>query len=76
VLMSGDLSKLPFTLRISRYAMRTIYQNIAFSLAVKASFFVVVLLGFGTMWLAVLADVGVTFLVSLNGMRLLRFRDR
>lgn len=76
VLMSGDLSKLPFALRISRYAMRTIYQNIAFSLAVKASFFVVVLLGFGTMWLAVLADVGVTFLVSLNGMRLLRFRGR
>lgn len=76
VLMSGDLSKLPFTFRISRHAMRTIYQNIAFSLAVKASFFVVVLLGFGTMWLAVLADVGVTFLVSLNGMRLLRFRDK
>jgi Cd2+/Zn2+-exporting ATPase len=38
---------------------------------VKLVFLVLVLLGVGTMWMAVLADVGVALLVTLNGMRLL-----
>lgn len=73
VLMTDDLSKLPFAIQLSRAAMRTIRYNIALSIGVKVLFFFVVLLGFGSMWLAVLADVGTSLLVTLNGMRLLKF---
>ena len=72
-LMHDDLSKLPFAIRLSRAAMRTIRANVALSLGIKAAFLVAVLLGFGTMWLAVLADMGASLLVTLNGMRLNKF---
>ena len=74
VLVADDLGNLPFALRLSRAAMRTIRNNIAFSIAVKVVFFAVVLLGYGTIWMAVLADVGTALLVTLNGMRLLNWR--
>ncbi|MCL5998598.1 MAG: HAD-IC family P-type ATPase, partial [Chloroflexi bacterium] len=75
VLMADDLSKLPFAIRLSRLAMRTIRTNIALSIGIKLVFFTLVLLGLGTMWLAVLADVGTSLLVTLNGMRLLAHKD-
>ena len=70
-LMSDDLGRLPFLLRLSRAMMATIYTNVALSIGVKLAFLVLVLFGAGTMWMAVLADVGVALLVTLNGMRLL-----
>ncbi|MCC6602306.1 MAG: cation-translocating P-type ATPase [Anaerolineae bacterium] len=73
-LMHDDLSKLPFAIRLSRAAMRTVRVNVALSLGLKAAFLVAVLFGFGTMWLAVLADMGASLLVTLNGMRLAKFR--
>ena len=73
VLMTDDLSRLPYAIRLSRAALATIKTNIALSIAVKLVFLGVVLLGFGTMWMAVLADVGVSLLVTLNGMRLLGY---
>ncbi len=71
-LMSDDLGRLPFLLRLSRAMMRTIYTNVALSIGVKLAFLILVLLGTGTMWMAVVADVGVALLVTLHGMRLLR----
>jgi len=53
--------------------MRTVRFNVALSIAIKLVFFVLVLLGSGSMWLAVLADVGTSLLVTANGMRLLRW---
>jgi Cd2+/Zn2+-exporting ATPase len=73
-LMSADLRQLPFAVRLSRAAMRTIRINVALSIGIKLAFLVVVLLGWGTMWMAVLADMGTALLVTLNGMRLLRYR--
>ena len=73
-LMSDDLAHLPFGLRLSRATMRTIRTNVALSLAIKAVFLVLVLSGLGTMWMAVFADMGASLLVTLNGMRLLRFK--
>jgi Cd2+/Zn2+-exporting ATPase len=70
-LMSDDLTKLPFALRLARAAMRTIRVNVGFSLGLKALFLVAILAGAGTMWMAVLADVGATLIVTLYGMRLL-----
>jgi Cd2+/Zn2+-exporting ATPase len=71
-LMSGDLSKLPLAVRLSRAAMRTIQVNVAVSIGIKIAFLILVLLGWGSLWLAVLADVGTSLLVTLNGMRLLK----
>ncbi|BCX02077.1 MAG: ATPase P [Candidatus Roseilinea sp.] len=75
VLMGNDLRKLPFALRLSRAAMRTIRTNIALAIGIKLAVLILVLLGLGTMWLAVLADVGASLLVTLLGMRLLRYRS-
>lgn len=72
-LLSDDLRTLPFAIRLSREALRTVRWNIAFSIATKLVFLVLVLLGMGTLWMAVLADVGTSLLVTLHGMRLLRY---
>ena len=72
-LMGNDLSKLPYALKLAQAAMHTIRANIAFAIGIKLAFLVLVLMGLGTMWLAVLADVGASLLVTLNGMRLLKW---
>ncbi len=74
VLMQDDLSKLPFALRLARATLRTIKFNVAVSIGIKIVFFGLALAGLGSMWMAVLADMGVSLLVTLNGMRLLRFK--
>ena len=76
VLMADDLARLPFAIRLSRAALAAIKTNIALSIGVKLVFLAIVLLGLGTLWMAVLADVGVSLVVTLNGMRLLGYQDR
>ena len=71
VLMADDLSKLPFTVRLSRMALAVIKQNITFSLVIKAVAVAAVFPGWLTLWLAVLADMGASLLVTMNGIRLL-----
>lgn len=73
-LMSDDLRRLPFALKLSQAARHTIWVNVALSIGIKVIFFGLVLLGWGTMWMAVLADVGTSLLVTLNGMRLQRWK--
>jgi len=74
-LMGDDLRKLPFAIRLARSALGNIHANIGFAIAVKLAFFAIVLMGFGTLWMAVFADVGASIIVTLNGMRLMRFRN-
>lgn len=73
-LMSNSLTALPYLVRLSRAAMQTIRANIIFSLGIKFIFLLMLLLGTGSMWMAILADVGTSILVTLNGTRLL-YRD-
>ena len=73
-LMSDDVRRIPFAMRLSRQTMRIIRQNIAFSLAVKLVATVLVFPGFLTLWMAVLSDMGATILVVLNGLRLLAIK--
>lgn len=72
-LLRDDLLLLPFAVRLSRAAVRTLWANVTLSLLVKFAVFILVLVGTGSMWMAVLADVGMSVLVTLNGMRLLRW---
>jgi Zn2+/Cd2+-exporting ATPase len=74
-LMTTDLKVLPRTLRLARATLQTVRTNVAFALGIKVVFLFLVLLGKGTLWMAVIADVGATLLVTLFGMRLLRWDD-
>jgi Zn2+/Cd2+-exporting ATPase len=71
-LMADDLKQLPYAVRLARLARTLIRQNVALSLALKLVFMILALLGGATMWMAVLADVGMSLAVTLNGMRPLR----
>jgi Zn2+/Cd2+-exporting ATPase len=73
VLMQESLSLLPEAVQNSRRAQRIIWQNIAFSLLIKGAFLVLTLFGFATLWMAVFADMGASLLVTLNGMRMLKY---
>ncbi|OUM86168.1 MAG: cadmium transporter [Bacillus thermozeamaize] len=75
VLMGDDLLKLPFAIHLGQRAVRVIRQNIAFSLGTKLLAVLLVFPGWLTLWLAILADMGATILVTLNGMRLFRTRE-
>jgi Zn2+/Cd2+-exporting ATPase len=72
LLMQDDLSHLPGLVRTSRRSREIIWQNIIFSLGLKALFLVLTLPGWATLWMAVFADMGASLLVTLNGMRALR----
>lgn len=71
-LMSDDLSKLAYVMKLSRKTVDIIKQNVTFSLVVKLLFVAGTFAGFVNLWLAVLADTGASLLVTLNGMRLAR----
>jgi len=74
-LMGDDLTRLPYALRLSRAALTVVRQNVTVSLLVKALFLALALAGKATLWMAVLADTGTSVLVTLNGMRMLRYRE-
>jgi Cd2+/Zn2+-exporting ATPase len=46
--------------------------NIAFSLALKAVFVALAVMGLATLWMAVVADSGASLIVVANALRLLR----
>lgn len=75
VLMSDNLAKIPHGVALGRRALRLIKQNIALALAVKTIFLLLGVLGLTSLWLAIMADDGVTLAVVLNSMRALRFRS-
>lgn len=72
VLMADDLGKLPFTVKLSRKALRIIKANISFSILIKLVALLLVVPGWLTLWIAILSDMGATIIVSLNSMRLMR----
>jgi Cd2+/Zn2+-exporting ATPase len=69
-LMRDDLPKLVQAVRISRSAERIIRQNIFVSVLIKGLFVLLAPFGLVTLWLAVLADMGTSIAVTLNGLRL------
>ena len=69
-LMQDDLPKLAETVRLSRSAERIIKQNVFVSIAIKGLFVLLAPFGLVALWLAVLADMGTSIAVTLNGLRL------
>jgi Cd2+/Zn2+-exporting ATPase len=72
-LMSDELLRIPYAVRLSRSTVRNIQVNIAVSLGLKAVFLGLAAFGLATLWMAVVADMGASLLVIGNGLRLLRF---
>jgi len=72
VVMNDDLRRIPETIRLSRRTATVLRQNIGIALGIKAVFFVMVLFGGATMWMAVFADMGASLIVVANGLRLLK----
>lgn len=70
-IMDDDLRKIPEFLLLSRATVRILSQNIALALGLKLIFLGLAVAGSATMWMAVIADVGVSLLVISNGLRLL-----
>ncbi len=71
-LMDDDLRKIPIFVRLSQGTRSILAQNIALALGIKSLFLVLTMIGLGTMWMAVFADVGASLLVVANGLRLLK----
>jgi Cd2+/Zn2+-exporting ATPase len=71
-LMDDDLNKIGRFVQISRMTRTVLIQNITLALGIKAVFLVLTMLGYGTMWMAVFADMGASLLVVANGLRLVR----
>jgi Cd2+/Zn2+-exporting ATPase len=70
-LMGDELGRLPAAIALGRRAVRTIRWNIGLALGMKAAFIVLTLAGYGSLWLAVMADMGCSLLVVANSLRLL-----
>lgn len=73
-LMNDDLRSVSTFIWLSRKTVRLLRQNIWFAVGIKALFFVLALGGVATLWMAVVADMGASLLVTANGLRLLRSR--
>lgn len=73
-LMSDELLKLPYALRLARATVRNVKTNVFVSLVLKAAFLVLAVTGSATLWMAVLADTGASVIVVANALRLLKTR--
>lgn len=72
-LMTDELTKVPYTIRLSHATLQNIRINVAISIVLKAAFMVLAVSGVATLWMAVLADTGASALVVANAVRLRRF---
>ena len=75
-LTHNRLTELPAMIGLSQATMRNIRQNVALALGLKGVFLVTSLFGITGLGVAVLADSGATALVTLNALRLLRFKSK
>lgn len=74
VLMDDNPAKIAQAIRISRHTLTIVTENIVFALGVKAFFLILGAFGMATMWEAVFADVGVSFIAILNSLRAMKVK--
>ncbi len=75
VLMNDEPSKLVELFNTAGMTRKIVWQNIYFSLGVKAAVMLLGAGGMATMWEAVFADVGVALLAVLNSMRIIKSKS-
>ena len=74
VLMNDDLNKLPLSIKIARMTKRVVKENIIFALGFKFLMLFLAVFGFTSIFLAVFADVGVTLILILNSLLIMKRR--
>ena len=73
-ILNDRLELIPYLVRLGRKTISTIRLNTAAAVLTKLVFVVLAILGLSSLAMAIFADVGVTVLVTLNSLRLLKFR--
>lgn len=73
-LLTSQVTDVAHLIALSRATMSNIHQNVIFALGLKGIFLVTTIFGVTGLWIAVMADAGATVLVTLNALRLLRFK--
>ncbi|MBC1500400.1 cadmium-translocating P-type ATPase [Listeria weihenstephanensis] len=71
VLMQDHLGNLPITVKIAQKVRRVVFFNIAFALGLKILALVLAMLGYLTLWMAIMADMGATIIVTIFGLSIL-----
>ena len=72
VIMTDEPSKIVTAMQIARKTLRIAKQNMYGAIAIKILVLILSTLGYASLWAAVFADVGVTFIAVLNSFRALR----
>ena len=72
VLMNDNLDNISKMIKISRLANRIIKFNISFAIGFKLLIMILAFVGYTPIWLAVIADVGVTLLTIFNDLRIMK----
>jgi len=72
VLLNDRPEQLSAAFATSHHTQRLVWQNISLALGIKVLVMTLGLTGIGGLWEAIIADVGVTLLVILNSLRMLR----
>ena len=76
VLMADNLRNIPYVIRLSRATRRTLIVNLGFALTMIVLMLIAIFARDLPLPLAVIGHEGGTVLVSLNGLRLLGYRDK
>jgi Zn2+/Cd2+-exporting ATPase len=71
-LIKDDLRKIASFIKLSRATSNVLKQNISFAIGIKIVFLGLAVFGLATLWMAVVADMGASLLVTFNGLRLSR----
>ena len=72
--LHGRVGDVAAMVNLSKRTMSNIRQNITIALGLKAVFLVTTIAGLTGLWPAILADTGATVLVTMNALRLLKFK--
>lgn len=73
-LMNDKLSLIPFLIRLSKKTINRIKFNTISAIAVKLLFITLAFFGFSNLVFAIAADVGVTLIVILTSLNLMKFK--
>ena len=69
VITNDNLTKIKLSKRIAKKVITIVNENIYFAIGIKVLVLILSALGYAEMWLAIFADVGVSFLAILNSLR-------
>ena len=72
LLLTEDLTRVPFAVRVGKRTVRVARENIALALGIKAAALLFAAFGIANMWIAVIADVGAALLCVMHALRVFR----